>query len=351
MRFYFVVSIFAFGSLLLPLSPATHACLASPIALPEGSDKDSDLLLRLIVAEQNKNLAKITSLSMVTESEWLVNRPEIQSETKTTHTLIKADAGAYAQNQRRMTVTKGGKAEASVTTERFVLNHDYFACYNTASQPYLWEYKDIERTPDAMKDRLVSANLHPELNYAFGCNQESLALTVKNAESHGIDFDVSRSKAPVETGCYLVEVWRKDRLYPHPYVNLTIDPAQGYAVIHGVVCIEQTGAVIADSKVQMKEVAPGIWFPVRWEVFKYDPDEPDPKGGPFVLGHNVNKVTAITVNPDIQKNQFSWRALGIDPARELIRTDALGVSKHMSILSGELVPVNIAKKMENIGEK
>ncbi|MBI4557481.1 MAG: hypothetical protein HY706_07860 [Candidatus Hydrogenedentes bacterium] len=314
-------------------------------ASPGISDADLNVL-RLIMAEQSKSLAKINNVRVEAKSHGLnpwdrdVRLPRPR-ELFTTHTtILVGKCGWVERHDRFINPRPGAQAETRMRTvwnEQGVLRYPF-----GTGAGYLWEYRSPETMSKVAAEQILLPSPWMHLTFALGTGRddgrnEGLKIVLDAVEDGKVKAEVIRDQAAGPQSPYSIKVWRNDSMNKYPVEEFNIEPTMGYFSTGGRDRDPESGFVWKEWSVQLKEIEPGIWFPMKFEEKHFekglggaDTRKPD--------SYHEYEVTRVEVNPEVPDGQFEWTAAGIPPGIEVFRTDADGEFEVMLLVNGELVP-------------
>lgn len=85
-----------------------------------------------------------------------------------------------------------------------------------------------------------------------------------------------------------------------------------------------------------QEISPGIWFPVEWRNTDFGSADPNTNEQPAVAMESFT-VMDLKLNPVIEPNRFTWKALPLPAGVQFMRQDSSGEISMGSVVNGELV--------------
>lgn len=311
-------------------------------ALESADGEDGETLFRLIVAEQEKNLAKIHSIKFTYTQSRKQFTPGRERQTESERIIVRKGDNAWTELRFKYLDPKVGHWQDQDKVSRIVWNRKYLASWPSVKRKaaYLWEYDSPESMPERVKIEKASAAAFPERRWAFGYGTHSLADLLADPDKYRNRYEVLRTGTETDA-LYEIKIWpavdRPEDRKPYPGLSLTVDPAKGFMVIHKVGLDVSTGNIGTEYRITPREVAPGVWFPERIEEFVYrQPDEETATRPTDMV--TVQALSNIEVNSDIPDSQFTWQALGITRDVDVVRASALGVVEMMRPVNDELIP-------------
>lgn len=313
-------------------TPSEPAHETNPLASADA--EDGETLFRLIVAEQEKNLAKIRTIKFTFTEFRKVMVPGDEHEATTERRIIRSGESVWCEMKSRSHFFNSNKGQSH--TDYIVWNDKALIYWPSDTRmAYLWEYMSVDNTRERVRKYMKMAFAFPELRYAFGYGPHSLREMLDDPDKQELRYQVMRTADDKAPG-YTVVVLPPERIASHPIMRLTVDPARGYMVTYRVDFLEDGTVPHSEYWVVPREVSPGVWLPERWEERIY--------GRPLSDGNRqtVNmlfqdRIEVQEVNAPISEEQFAWQAAGMNSGTEVYRFDVSDDASMMRIVDGELV--------------
>jgi hypothetical protein len=182
--------------------------------------------------------------------------------------------------------------------------------------------------------------VYPEAIMAFGDGINSFAELAAHPEKYELIYKVAREGSdPAADRPYVINIFPASNPSQADW-TVTVDPARGYMVTHGITAGDAPGDKLSEFWVTPREVGSGVWFPAAMEKKYYEPLDPA-TGKQAEIRTFKSTMESIDIDPDIPKSKFEIQSFGFQPEMLIMRWDADGVYDTMRFINDELVPTSL----------
>jgi hypothetical protein len=303
-------------------------------ALTPQAPEDDRLLVRQFAVEQERALAKLGSYSVTFDESWHGDLVKDVVAIEARYVLKNSGFERWFHVDERETMQdRRGDLTVRDNSEWLVVNHGYvFYWHERSPVAYMWEFDSPETIPQIATTHIGKFETRAVYKHGFGTGFGKLLDAVD--PSRGVQRIVVEETQP--------KVFKVRASYSAvenlvPEFEWTIDGTKGYLITEVIARDPQLGYTEPYGRVavSVSEIAPGIWFPMRWQHFTYG--EPEPTGRRQVEKQSENVVTSVKVNERFGADQFTWKSVPIRLGVEVWRTDVSGELVKMRPQGGELV--------------
>ena len=223
----------------------------------------------------------------------------------------------------------------------YVWNDEYFATWlKDTVLAHIFEFDNIDGLPKHLRAKMGVVGAFPERRYGYGNGKDTLSKVGSlDPKSYPSKFEAERSTDSDGYPHYTLKAWMIDRVvYSRPTWVLTVDPAKGYLVTQGIYQFADLKVgKLSEYSVTPREISPGIWYPVQWDVTDYGNIDTITGEQPVAKISKYSMID-IEVPPAIDPQRFTWKSLSLPSETKFIRYDSSGESMPMKQVNGELVP-------------
>lgn len=298
---------------------------------------DPQELFKLVLAEQERCQRKLAKMRFNSRQETRIFDPYERVTDLRFRTVIRDGDSAWCDLYIQPGLLAGAPSNGIARMYFAWDGHLYFCRGEGVAGGQMCEYSPHSIPEDIAPMMRSGADVFPEQRCAYGTSKYALSMVADlDPQKYASHFEAERIVGLEGQVLYILKGWLDDRVTaPSPVWELTVDPAKGYMVISGQ-NQEPKGRSRSTFAVTPKEIAPGIWFPAEWEIRSYG-GAPNPITGERQLGSILKyTISAITLNPPIDENQFTWKALRMSSGDSFMKAEGGGQYSMWAVVNGEL---------------
>ncbi|MHC4994217.1 MAG: hypothetical protein ACYTGQ_04100 [Planctomycetota bacterium] len=315
-------------------------CASTPGDVVPAGTSEGDLLRRLVDRNEAAR-RRLTGYAYHVQTQF---KADIRDDRPIYHGVGEVRVrGDELWSVYRQTILNISTQKMEEIEKRLVVNRGYVASWPMKGDPvaFRYDHASIDRMDERVATR-VKVSTPPEvLPYAFGDTVLSLRESMRLQPVRWDATPVTRDDGATT---YLVRRFLPTMNDPRqPDNTWEVDPTKGYLVVAST-SYKPDGRVWIEQKLDVREVAPGFWFPVALDETFRGPTRDDPVDE--VTRWQKATLTGVRINPDFTPDQFQIDALNLRqdmPRVTVVRVDRYGQRATYRYVGDELILQDVAR--------